>query len=110
MVIFVDDKILLSHGSGGQMTHELFKNLLLPAFANPMLNTLDDAAVIETVGRLAFSTDSFVVQPIFFPGGDIGKLAVCGTVNDLSMMGAVPKFLSVALIIEEGLLLPEIPR
>jgi hydrogenase expression/formation protein HypE len=110
MVIFVDDKILLSHGSGGQMTHELFKNLLLPAFANPMLNTLDDAAVIETVGRLAFSTDSFVVQPIFFPGGDIGKLAVCGTVNDLSMMGAVPKFLSVALIIEEGLLLDDLRK
>lgn len=98
------DKILLAHGSGGKLSHDLVKEMFLPFFANPALEQLDDRAEINIDGRvLAFSTDSFVVNPIFFPGGDIGKLAVCGTVNDLAMGGAHPLFLSAAFIIEEGL-------
>ena len=98
------DKILLGHGGGGKLTEELLGSLLLPPPANPVLDKLDDSAVFE-LGRatLAFTTDSYVIDPLDFPGGDIGKLAVCGTVNDLAMQGAVPKFLSLALIIEEGL-------
>jgi hydrogenase expression/formation protein HypE len=106
----MNDKILLSHGSGGKLTHDLVKSLFLPAFANAALCPLDDAAVIKTDGRLAFTTDSFVVQPIFFPGGNIGKLAVCGTVNDLSMMGASPRYLSLSLIIEEGFSLSDLRK
>ncbi|MFA4837501.1 MAG: hydrogenase expression/formation protein HypE [Dehalococcoidia bacterium] len=97
------EKILLSHGSGGKMSHDLVARAFLPAFGNPILDRLDDAAVFDSQGRLAFTTDSYVVNPIFFPGGDIGRLAVCGTVNDLAMMGAKPLYLSLALIIEEGL-------
>jgi hydrogenase expression/formation protein HypE len=96
-----DKKILLAHGSGGKMSQELLRGFL-PDLANPILDRLDDAAVFEASGRLAFTTDSYTVQPRFFPGGDIGKLAVCGTVNDLAMSGAVPKYLSLAFIIEEG--------
>ena len=97
------DKILLAHGSGGKLTHELVERSFVEAFANPFLARLDDSAVVDFKGRLAFTTDSYVVSPIFFPGGDIGKLAVCGTVNDLAMSGARPLFLSLAFIIEEGL-------
>lgn len=97
------NKILLAHGSGGKLAHELIEKGFLPQLSNPLLNKLDDSAVFDLSGRLAFTTDSYVVNPIFFPGGDIGRLAVCGTVNDLSMTGAVPLYLSLALIIEEGL-------
>jgi hydrogenase expression/formation protein HypE len=97
------DKILLDHGSGGEMSHRLISDLMLPVFDNPMINALHDGATLNIDGkRLAFSTDSFVVDPIFFPGGSIGDLAVNGTVNDVAMCGAVPLYLSVALIIEEG--------
>jgi hydrogenase expression/formation protein HypE len=106
----MEDKILLAHGSGGKLSHDLVKHNFVPLFDNAFLNKLDDSAVFELQGRLAFTTDSYVVNPIFFPGGDIGKLAVCGTVNDLSVMGAVPKYLSIGLIIEEGLLLSELKR
>ena len=98
------DHVLLGHGSGGKLSAELVQQILLPEFLNPALARLDDQAVIKVNGcRLAFTTDSFVVQPLFFPGGDIGSLAVHGTVNDLAMGGAQPLFLSVAFILEEGL-------
>lgn len=98
----MSDKILLAHGSGGKLAHDLVEKSFLKPFHNPMLAKLDDSAVFEIGGKLAFTTDSYVVSPIFFPGGDIGKLAVCGTVNDLSMSGAIPLYLSLAFIIEEG--------
>ena len=97
------DKVLLAHGSGGKLAHQLIRKSFLKAFHNPLLAKLDDSAVIDFSGRLAFTTDSYVVSPIFFPGGDIGRLAVCGTVNDLAMSGARPLYLSIAFIIEEGL-------
>jgi len=103
MEVILEDKILLAHGSGGKLAHELVERSFVKAFANPFLAKLDDSAVIELSGKLAFTTDSYVVSPIFFPGGDIGKLAVCGTVNDLAMAGAKPLYLSLAFIIEEGL-------
>ena len=104
-----DDRILLAHGSGGKMSHDLIASFM-PELANPILDKLDDSAVFEASGRLAFTTDSYVVNPIFFPGGDIGKLAVCGTVNDLSMAGAKPLYLSLAFIIEEGLPVADLKR
>ncbi len=98
------DKILLGHGSGGRLSADLLREIFLPAFHNPVLAQLNDQAVVNVDGvRLAFTTDSFVVNPLFFPGGDIGSLAVYGTVNDLAMGGAVPLFLSAGFIIEEGL-------
>jgi len=97
------DKILLAHGSGGKLAHELVERNFLKALANPLLAKLDDSAAFDFSGRLAFTTDSYVVSPIFFPGGDIGKLAVYGTVNDLAMSGAKPLYLSLSFIIEEGL-------
>jgi hydrogenase expression/formation protein HypE len=99
----LEDKILLAHGSGGKLAHELVEKSFVKALANPLLARLDDSAVFDLSGRLAFTTDSYVVSPIFFPGGDIGKLAVCGTVNDLAMCGAKPLYLSLSFIIEEGL-------
>ncbi len=97
------DKILLDHGSGGKISHRMTKEMLLPVFDNPILAQLNDGAIFEIDGRrMAFSTDSYTVDPIFFPGGNIGELAVYGTVNDLAMCGAVPLYLSAALIIEEG--------
>jgi len=132
------DKILLAHGSGGQLSHELVERLFLRYFSNPILSRLDDAAVLEAKGknqeprskkqeagfmhlascilhpesgdRLAFTTDSYVVSPLFFPGGDIGKLAVCGTINDLAMSGATPLYLSAGFILEEGLPLTDLER
>jgi hydrogenase expression/formation protein HypE len=104
------DKILLAHGSGGKLAHELVEKGFVKALANPILAKLDDSAVFDLSGRLAFTTDSYVVSPIFFPGGDIGKLAVCGTVNDLAMSGARPLYLSLAFIIEEGLLQSELEQ
>jgi len=100
----VKDTIVLGHGSGGRLSAELTREVFLPAFANPILSRLDDQAIVSVRGtRLAITTDSFVVKPLFFPGGDIGSLAVHGTINDLAMGGATPLFLSVAFIIEEGL-------
>ncbi len=104
------DRILLAHGSGGKLSQELVKHYLIDILGNPVLNILDDSAIVQMEGVLAFTTDSYVVQPIFFPGGDIGKIAVCGTVNDLSMCGAVPRYMSLALIIEEGLPLDDFKR
>jgi hydrogenase expression/formation protein HypE len=97
------EKVLLDHGSGGKVSHSMFSDLILPFFSSPELLQQDDGAVFDIAGaRLAFSTDSYVVDPVFFPGGNIGDLAVNGTVNDIAMCGAVPKFISVGLILEEG--------
>ena len=104
------DKILLAHGSGGKLAHDLVQKSFVKALANPLLDKLDDSAVFDISGRLAFTTDSYVVSPIFFPGGDIGKLAVCGTINDLATSGAKPLYLSLSFIIEEGLSLGELER
>jgi hydrogenase expression/formation protein HypE len=104
-------KILLGHGSGGKLSHRLIEQLILPQFANKLLSPLHDGAIIDIDdSRLAFSTDSFVVDPIFFPGGDIGRLAVHGTVNDIAMCGARPLYLSVAFILEEGLPMEDFRR
>lgn len=108
MEVNMNETILLAHGSGGKLSHELIKEVLLPSLSNPFLEKMDDSAVLEIKGSVAFTTDSFVVNPLFFPGGDIGKLAICGTINDLSMVGAKPLYLSLALIIEEGLSLEEL--
>jgi hydrogenase expression/formation protein HypE len=105
------DEIRLAHGSGGKLSAQLIERLLLPAFRNPPLEALDDQAILTISGsRLAFTTDSYVITPIFFPGGDIGKLAVNGTVNDLAVGGARPLWLSLAFILEEGLPLAELER
>lgn len=97
-----DHRITLDYGSGGLKTSELIESVLLPAFDNAALSQLGDGAVLESSGKLIFSTDSFVVSPWKFPGGDIGKLCVCGTVNDLCMAGGIPKYLSLSFILEEG--------
>lgn len=103
--------VLLGHGSGGRLTSELIRGLFLPAFESAALARLDDQAIVSVNGcRVAFTTDSFVVKPLFFPGGDIGSLAVHGTVNDLAMGGARPLFLSAAFIIEEGFSMEELGR
>ncbi len=105
------DKILLDHGSGGKISHQLTAAVLLPAFHNPILSQLHDGAILNLNGmRLAFSTDSYTVDPIFFPGGCIGDLAINGTVNDVAMCGATPLYLSVGLIIEEGFPLADLQR
>jgi hydrogenase expression/formation protein HypE len=98
-----DDLVVIGHGSGGRMTANLIKRIFEPHFSNPILLTGNDfAELIVKKGRIVISTDSHIVQPLFFPGGDIGKLAVCGTVNDVAMSGAVPKYLTAGFIIEEG--------
>jgi hydrogenase expression/formation protein HypE len=105
------DKILLDHGSGGRASHELIERFFVPRFQNPFLIEMNDSAVFDLKGgKLAFTTDSYVVDPIFFPGGDIGSLAVCGTVNDLAMRGARPYYLSVGFIIEEGFHLSDLEQ
>lgn len=98
------DRIVIGHGSGGKMTHDLVQRLFLPHFDNPALRCGDDAALVSLAGgeRLAVSTDAHVVSPLFFPGGDIGRLAVCGTVNDVAMLGARPLYLTASFILEEG--------
>ncbi len=98
------DKILLGHGAGGRLTRELVRGLFLPAMKNPALSPLSDAALLESLpaGRPALTTDGFVVDPLVFPGGDLGKLSVCGTVNDLAVAGAQPLWLTWALVLEEG--------
>jgi hydrogenase expression/formation protein HypE len=109
--VFDHQQIVLGHGSGGKLTADLIDHIFLPAFQNPVLNKLDDQAVVTVGGaRLAFTTDSFVVTPIFFPGGDIGRLAIHGTVNDLAMSGARPLYLSAAFILEEGLRVEDLRR
>jgi hydrogenase expression/formation protein HypE len=106
-----EERITLSHGAGGKATMALIDGLFLPAFGNPILEALGDQAVLEIEGaRLAFTTDSYVVDPLFFPGGDIGHLAVNGTVNDLVTCGAEPLYLSVGFILEEGLPLEDLRR
>src|ERR1700753_3999973 len=103
--------IVMGHGSGGKLTAQLVHDLFLPAFDNDYLRKLDDQAVFTAgTARLAFTTDSFVVTPLFFPGGNIGELAVNGTVNDLALSGARPLFLSAAFIMEEGLSMEELSR
>jgi len=111
------EHILLGHGSGGRLTADLIQRLFVPAFGNEVLSALEDQATVSLPGlngvraaRLAFTTDSFVVRPLFFPGGDIGKLAVHGTVNDLAVGGAEPLFLSAAFILEEGLAIADLKR
>ena len=107
----VKDTVVLGHGSGGKLSAELVRSIFLPAFQNPALAKLNDQAVLNVNGtRLAFTTDSFVVKPLFFPGGNIGSLAVHGTINDLAMCGARPLFLSVGFILEEGFSLGELRR
>jgi hydrogenase expression/formation protein HypE len=105
------DKILLTHGGGGSLTKTLIEKTFLPSLKNPILGVLDDSAVFKIEkGQMAFSTDSYVVNPLFFAGGDIGKLAICGTVNDLAMSGARPLYLSASFIIEEGFLFQDLKR
>ena len=97
------DRILLAHGSGGTMMRELIEECIVPDFDDDALKRLDDAASLDIpTGRIAFSTDTYVVNPIFFPGGDIGRLAICGTVNDVATSGATPLYLSVGFVLEEG--------
>jgi hydrogenase expression/formation protein HypE len=125
-----EDTVLLAHGSGGKLTHDLVHDLFVKYLDNPVLRAQDDAAVVQLAAtswvrqglerserqglerseRLALTTDSYVVQPIFFPGGDIGKLAVCGTINDLAMVGARPLYLTAGFILEEGLALVDLER
>jgi len=105
------DKILLDHGSGGKISHSLITDIMLPIFDNPILSQLNDGAIFDIEGkRLAFSTDTYVVDPIFFPGGNIGDLAINGTVNDIAMCGATPIYLSVGLVIEEGFPLADLEK
>jgi hydrogenase expression/formation protein HypE len=109
--IFDHPQIVLGHGSGGKLSAELIEKVFVSRFANPTLERMNDSALLEIGGaRLAFTTDSFVVTPIFFPGGDIGSLAVNGTVNDLAMAGATPLYLSAAFILEEGLRTEDLVR
>lgn len=96
-------KITMAHGSGGRATSNLIREVFAEAFSNPVLNAMEDAAVVPGSGKIAVTTDSFVVDPIVFPGGDIGRLAVCGTVNDLLMRGATPKYLTCGFVLQEGL-------
>lgn len=110
-----DQHITLSHGSGGKATHNLIEGIFAPAFSNPLLDGMDDSAVFsigqtETASRLAFTTDSYVVSPLFFAGGDIGKLAVHGTINDLAMVGARPLYLSAGFVLEEGFAIEDLRR
>jgi hydrogenase expression/formation protein HypE len=106
-----DEIVTLAHGAGGKASRALVEGLFLPELGNPLLDALGDAAVLELGGaRLAFTTDSFVVKPLFFPGGDIGELAVNGTVNDLAVSGAMPRFLSAGFVIEEGFPVEDLRR
>lgn len=105
------DRVVMAHGGGGRLMQQLLDHMIQPAFSNPILNQKHDSAVFNINGsRLALTTDSYVVKPLFFPGGDIGKLAVCGTLNDLSMSGAKPLYLTCSLIIEEGYAMADLER
>ena len=106
-----NEKILLGHGSGGKLSHDLIDSIFAKHFDNAYLRQQSDSAILTNEGKnIAFTTDSFVVDPIFFPGGDIGKLAIAGTVNDLAVSGAVPRFISCGFIIEEGFSLHELEK
>lgn len=104
------ETIQLAHGAGGRMSALLTEEVLRPILGNPILDRMHDGAALDTSGKIAFTTDSYVVAPLFFPGGSIGRLAVCGTVNDLAMTGAEAKYLSLSLILEEGLAVEELRR
>ena len=106
----MDEMIQLAHGAGGRMSAMLTEEVLRPILGNPLLDRMHDGATLDMGGKIAFTTDSYVVAPRFFPGGSIGRLAVCGTVNDLAMTGAEAKYLSLALILEEGLSVEELKR
>ena len=107
----INKTVLLGHGSGGRLSHDLIKEIFIKYFDNPILTKQTDAALLEINSKdIAFTTDSYVVDPIFFPGGNIGKIAVCGTVNDLAVAGAVPKYLSAGFIIEEGFPLSDLEQ
>ncbi len=107
----IEEKVLLAHGGGGRLARDLIQKLIIPIFDNPELNRMEDASHLSQTGsRMVMTTDSYVVNPLFFPGGDIGKLAVFGTVNDLATSGAMPVALSVALILEEGLSVKTLER
>jgi len=97
-----NEKILLSHGSGGKMMHDLISRIIKQYFSNPVLDRLNDFAEVDAGNKIAVSTDSFVIKPYKFPGGNIGKLAVCGTVNDVAVSGADVMYLTLGFIIEEG--------
>lgn len=106
-----NEVVVLAHGDGGRLTHELVEKIFLKHFGSQVLKQLGDAAVTEVErGRIAVTTDSFVIDPMFFPGGDIGKLAVCGTINDLAVSGAVPRYLTAGFLIEEGLPMADLER
>ena len=103
--------ITLAHGNGGKLTHDLIESVFIPHFKNPVLNELSDSALVKAhASRCAFSTDSYVVQPLFFPGGDIGTLSVSGTVNDIAVTGARPYYLSASFIIEEGFIINNLKK
>jgi hydrogenase expression/formation protein HypE len=105
------DRILLAHGSGGTMMKELIEDLFVAEFGDDVLKRMDDAAALPFPGsRLSFSTDTYVVHPLFFPGGDIGRLAICGTVNDVATAGATPLYVSVGFVLEEGMLVDDLKR
>jgi hydrogenase expression/formation protein HypE len=105
------DHVLLGHGSGGRLSADLLRDVFLPALGNKTLSRLEDAATVQVdTPRMAFTTDSFVIRPLFFPGGDIGKLAVCGTINDLAVTGAKPLYMAAAFILEEGLPLSDLTQ
>jgi hydrogenase expression/formation protein HypE len=107
----MSNTILLGHGSGGKLSSDLIKKSFIEYFDNPVLNAMTDSAVININDKLlAFTTDSYVVDPVFFPGGDIGKLSVCGTINDLAVSGAEPVFISAGFIIEEGFLIDDLEK
>jgi len=104
-----DERITLAHGHGGLASHKLIRDAFLKFFSSPELDPLDDAAILKIPSeKIALSTDTFTVQPLFFPGGDIGKLAIAGTINDVAVMGAVPEFISVGFVIEEGFLISDL--
>jgi hydrogenase expression/formation protein HypE len=111
-----NDVVTMAHGSGGRAMQQMIESMFLSAFDNPWLNEREDgarlslAAMSEQGDRLAFTTDSYVIDPIFFPGGNIGKLAVCGTANDLSVSGAIPAYLSCGFILEEGLPMDDLQK
>ena len=106
----MEDIISISYGNGGKKTSKLIEEKILPRFKSDELNLLGDGALLNISNNIAFSTDSFVINPCFFSGGDIGKLSICGTVNDLLMCGSIPKFLSLSFIIEEGLKLSDLEK
>lgn len=106
------DTVLMAHGSGGKLGQDLIRRVFISVFDDPILSALEDQATVEWApeGRFAMTTDAFVIDPVFFPGGDIGKLAVCGTVNDLVVGGAIPRYLSAAFILEEGLAIADLEK